>query len=80
MIVVDYVDSWLAQPNVELVAPGPKHWPLLRGFLKSTGTAGNLTSDAHLAAMAVEHGATLHSADNDFKRFPGLDHVNPLVD
>lgn len=75
----DYVDSWLAQPNVEVVTPGPRHWPLLRGLLLASGTAGNLTSDAHVAAMAIERGATLCSTDNDFKRFPGLLHVNPLV-
>jgi hypothetical protein len=44
-----------------------------------SGTGGNLTSDAHLAALAMEPGATLYSADNDFKRFSGLIHVNPLV-
>ena len=77
---LDYVDSWLSQSNVEPVAPGPTHWPRLRNLLLSAGTAGNLTSDAHLAALAVEHGATLYSADNDFKRFAGVDHVNPLAD
>jgi hypothetical protein len=75
---IEYVDSWLAQPNVELVAPGPQHWPLCRGLIQASGTAGNLTSDAHLAAMAIERGATLCSTDNDFKRFSGLIHVNPL--
>ena len=74
-----YVDSWLKQPNAEPVGPGPKHWPLLRNLLTSTGTAGNLTSDAHLAALAIEHGASLYSTDSDFKRFPGLEHVNPLT-
>jgi predicted nucleic acid-binding protein len=59
--------------------PGDGHWPLLRNLLAATGTAGNLTSDAHLAALAIEHGATVCSADNDFKRFPGLEHVNPLA-
>jgi hypothetical protein len=75
-----YVDSWLAQPNVEPVGPGPTHWRVLRNLLRSTGTAGNLTSDAHLAALAIEYGAGLCSTDNDFKRFPGVDHVNPLAD
>ena len=76
---LDYVDAWLAQPNAEPVAPGPTHWLRLRNLLESAGTAGNLTSDAHLAALAIDHGATLYSADNDFKRFPGVDHVNPLA-
>ena len=74
-----YVDEWLGQPNVEAVGPGPNHWPLLRTLVVSAGTAGNLTSDAHLAAMAIERGATLYSSDNDFKRFPGIEHVNPFA-
>src|SRR5690349_17998921 len=77
---LEYVDSWLAQPNTEIITPGPTHWHRLRMLLDSVGTAGNLTSDAHLAALAVEHGATLCSTDYDFKRFPGIDHVNPLAD
>jgi predicted nucleic acid-binding protein len=52
---------------------------LLRGLLASLGTAGNLTSDAHLAALAIEHGAELCSGDNDFARFPRLQWVNPLA-
>ena len=43
-----------------------------------TGTFGNLTSDAHVAALTIEHGATVCSADHDFKRLPGVHHVNPL--
>ena len=74
-----YVDAWLDLPHVSAVGPGPRHWSILRGLLHAAGTAGNLTSDAHLAALAIELGATLYSADNDFKRFPGLDHVNPLA-
>lgn len=75
---VDYVDSWLAQPNVELVGPGPNHWSILRGLIRAAGTAGNLTSDAHLAAMAIERGATLCSTDRDFGRFAGLVTADPL--
>ena len=75
-----YIDSWLALPNVELVAPGPAFWPLFRGLVLASGTAGNLTSDAHLAALAIERGATLCSTDNDFKRFAGLQHVNPVAE
>jgi len=51
----------------------------LKNLLWSTGTAGNLTSDAHIAALALEHGYSVYSADNDFKRFPGITHVNPLA-
>ena len=74
-----YVDSWLDQPIAEAVAPGRNHWPGLQGLLQATGTGGNLTSDAHVAALAVERGAVVYSADNDFKRFPGVEHVNPLA-
>ena len=58
--------------------PGSGHWPILRNLLRATGTSGNLTSDAHVAALAIEQGATVYSADYDFKRFPGVGHVNPL--
>ncbi len=74
-----YVDSWLRQPYVSAVGPGDNHWPILRSLLQSSGTAGNLTSDAHLAALALEHGCAIASADNDFRRFAGITHVNPLA-
>ena len=73
-----FVDSWLSQPFVDLIVPGNNHWPLLCNLLRTTGTSGNLTSDAHVAALAIEYGATVYSADHDFKRFPGVAHVNPL--
>jgi toxin-antitoxin system PIN domain toxin len=75
---IEYVDEWLKQPYVQLVVPSADHWHVLRSLLRVAGTAGNLTSDAHLAALALERGATVCSTDNDFKRFPGLEHVNPL--
>ncbi len=77
---IGFVDGWLAQPYVALVGPGENHWPVLRNLLLATGTAGNLTSDAHLAALAIEHGCEIASADNDFLRFPGVTLVNPLAD
>ena len=73
-----YVDEWLGQPFVESVSPGEKHWPLLRTLLAATGAAGNLTSDAHLAALALENGAEICSTDRDFGRFPGVRQINPL--
>ncbi|MCA1552835.1 MAG: type II toxin-antitoxin system VapC family toxin [Chloroflexi bacterium] len=75
---LDLVDSWLAQPNVTVVHPTERHAPILRELLEPLGTAGNLTSDAHLAAMAIEHGMELCSLDNYFARFPGLRWTNPL--
>jgi toxin-antitoxin system PIN domain toxin len=74
-----YVDSWLEQPCVETVVPGEHHWPILSSLLETTGSAGNLTSDAHIAALALERGASVCSADHDFARFPGVRHVNPLI-
>jgi len=71
--------AWLAQPYVSLIDPGARHSEILFGLLESLGTAGNLTTDAHLAALAIEHQAELHSTDADFARFPGLRWVNPLA-
>jgi toxin-antitoxin system PIN domain toxin len=75
---LDVVDGWLAQPVVTVVHPTNRHAAVLRDLLTSLGAAGNLTSDAHLAALAIEHGATLCSCDNDFARFSGLRWVDPL--
>ena len=73
-----FVNSWLAQPCTEPLNPGDRHWLILADLLRESGSAGNLTNDAHLAALAIEHNACLHSADTDFLRFAGLKHHNPL--
>jgi uncharacterized protein len=73
-----FVDEWLDQPYVRAVGPGEGHWTILRKLLRQSGTAGNLTSDAHLAAVALELGAAVCSTDADFERFPGVERVNPL--
>lgn len=73
-----YVDQWMEQPPVDAVAPGLNHWPVLRNLMEATGTGGNLTTDAHIAALALEHGYTVYSADNDFRRFAVVKHINPL--
>ena len=75
-----FVDSWLEQPFVRTVGPGENHWPILRNLLAASGVAGNLTSDAHVAALALEHGCPVYSTDYDFGRFAGIEHVDPLVD
>ena len=75
---LDYIDGWLAQPCVTTVAPGNRHAAVLRELLEPLGAAGNLVSDAHLAALAIEHGAELCSCDTDFSRFSGLRWTNPL--
>ncbi len=66
------VHHWLAQPTAHVVDPGPGHAALLGRLLIGAGSAGNLTNDTHLAALAIEHGATLGSFDRDFERFAGL--------
>lgn len=75
---LDLVDGWLAQPCTTVIHPTERHSAVLRELLDELGTAGNLTSDAHLAALAIEHGADLCSTDTDFARFPGLRWTNPL--
>lgn len=76
---VSVVESWLGRPNVVALSAGRDHWRILKALIAATGTAGNLTTDAHLAAMAIEHGCQLCSTDADFGRFPQLDWVNPLL-
>lgn len=75
---LDLVDEWLAQPCVTVIAPTDRHAAVLREMLRPLGTAGNLTTDAHLAALAVEHGAQLCSCDADFGRFSGVRWSDPL--
>ena len=72
------VAAWLDMAAATIVHPGPRHLSILRELLVDLGTAGNLTSDAHLAALAIEHGAVLSSSDADFARFSGLKWRNPL--
>ena len=74
---VDTAQRWIAQPNVAIVAPGARHLAILNRFLERAGTAGNLTTDAHIAATASEHGATVVSCDTDFLRFPDLRVLDP---
>jgi hypothetical protein len=78
--VCDHLRSWLARPQVAIVHPGDRHAQILFGLLESPGSAGSLTTDAHLAALAIEHQAELHSTDADFARFPGLRWSNPVRD
>ncbi len=73
-----HVRSWLAHPNVSILHPGERHAEILFGLLETLGAAGNLTTDAHLAALAIEHQVELHSTDADFVRFPGLRWTNPI--
>lgn len=72
------VQSWLDQPCMRIVQPTGRHWIVFRKMLTEGQAAANLVSDAHLAALAVEHGCVLMSTDADFSRFPGLKWTNPL--
>ena len=74
-----YVDEWLDRPQGRFLAPGPEHVRVALALLKAVGTGANLTTDAQLAAYAIEFGGTVHSNDSDFGRFPGLSWVNPLA-
>ena len=69
---LDVMDGWLDHPHTVVLGPGDAHRRILRRLIESTGTAGNLTTDAHLAAIAIAHGATLASFDADFHRFKKL--------
>lgn len=75
----EHVEGWLARPNVVVVEPTERHAALLRELLAPLGTAGNLVSDAHLAALSIEHGAELCSSDADFSRFAGIRWADPLA-
>src|SRR5512140_464698 len=75
----DVIDDWLERPACVPLEPGERHAQVLRGLLTASGTAGNLTTDAHLAALALAVGATLVSCDNDFRRFSGLKLLNPVA-
>ncbi len=72
------VTSWLEQPCVRLVQPTSRHWDVFQRMLIEGQAVANLVTDAHLAALALEHGGVLYSTDRDFARFPGLRWKNPL--
>jgi toxin-antitoxin system PIN domain toxin len=75
----DHVRSWLARPQVKILHPLESHAEILFELLGQAGTGGNLTTDAHLAALAIEHTAVLHTTDTDFSRFTGVRWTNPLA-
>jgi toxin-antitoxin system PIN domain toxin len=72
------INTWLSLANTCLMSEKAEHWEILRTILAGAGTPGNLTTDAHLAALAISHGAILVSCDGDFARFRGLRWENPL--
>jgi toxin-antitoxin system PIN domain toxin len=75
---VMHVRSWLDRPQTQIIVPGPRHWEIFGELMDSSRCSGRLTTDAHLAALAIETQSELHSNDVDFSRFPGLRWRNPL--
>lgn len=75
---LERVRVWFARDHVQIVDPGPRHLTVVERLFEATRVGGNLTTDTHLAALAIEHQAELHSNDADFGRFPGLRWRNPL--
>ena len=73
------VGQWFAREHVQSLDPGPRHLVILERLFEATGVGGSLTTDTHLAALAIEHQGELHSSDADFARFPGLRWHNPLA-
>jgi len=76
---LDTAGEWVSHPQVVMLHPGDGHWEILRDLIESKGAAGNLTTDAHLAALALEYEATLYSTDRDFARFSKLKCRNPIA-
>jgi hypothetical protein len=75
--VMARIERWLSLPHVHIAQPSDQHFARLKAELERLGTAGNLTTDAHLAVLAIERGYVLYSTDADFARFPALRWVNP---
>ncbi len=72
------IEDWLSRPAAWIPVPGSRHQQVLGGIVRECGPAGNLVPDAHLAALALEHGLTVVSTDTDFARFPGVAWLNPV--
>ncbi len=76
---IDIVESWLARTNVSVAQPSERHWAALAALSTSAKVRGSLVMDAHLATLAIEHGASLATTDRDFTRFPSLRFADPLA-
>jgi toxin-antitoxin system PIN domain toxin len=77
-VTLDFIDSVRDAPAYLPAEPGPRHWALMEGLCRKTRARGNLVMDAYIAALAIELGAELISADGDFARFPGMRYLNPV--
>ncbi len=76
---IDIVDEWIAHPNIEILTPTTNHWTIFQKLIIEGQTKAALMMDAHLAALAIEHNATLATTDRDFSKFSGLKTINPLI-
>ena len=76
---IRHVRSWLERPAVQILDPGSRHLEILEDLLEQIRVGGRMMTDAHIAAVAIEHHAELHSNDRDFGRFAGLRWVDPLA-
>jgi uncharacterized protein len=75
---LNIVSEWLSTTHVSVIDPTDRHFEILSALLPASQASSSLVTDGHLAALAIEHGATLYSTDRDFARFPGLRFVNPF--
>jgi toxin-antitoxin system PIN domain toxin len=75
---IEIVDEWIALPNIEILTPTVNHWTIFQNLIVEGQTKADLMMDAHLAALAIEHDATLATTDSDFRKFSGLKFINPL--
>lgn len=75
-----FVDGLARRPNAVAVAAGPRHWEIFRSVLEGADARGNLVPDAHLAAIAIEHGATIATRDRGFARFAGVRWLDPIAE
>ncbi len=75
---LEAVDGWLALANVKVLTPGQTHWEIFKKLCLTSGISGDVSTDVHIAALAIEHDAILCSVDRDFARFLGLRWRNPL--
>ncbi len=74
------IQEWMELPNVRLLSPGERHWIVFQKMILEGQVRGKMITDAQLAALTMEYGGVLYTADRDFARFPGLRWVNPLIE
>ena len=77
--LIEIADEWFRLDHVQLLTPGDRHWPILRGMLQDGNASGRRVTDAQVAALTIEYGGILQTNDRDFGRYPGLRWENPLV-